>query len=89
MARIKLIVERKPPPPRLEPFDCVICMETIERDPYQPEWLRPPICNHCAWHRSGRLRTRHIPFQHWNDFARLSALVATLEAEAKNVRSAH
>ncbi|UZW54014.1 hypothetical protein NUH86_10755 [Sphingobium sp. JS3065] len=42
--RIKIAIRRKPPLTALEPFECAICQEQIERDPYSPDFQAPPVC---------------------------------------------
>lgn len=88
--RLKLVITRKPPPPPLEPFECVVCQETIKRDPYHPEWERDPICNRCVWHLSNRLQGYHkLPISTWADFQRGHAVIHALEKEIERARHAH
>lgn len=87
--KIKVIVEHRPPPSPLDPFLCVACEGEVERDPYHPEWESPPICNHCNWLLSNRLRTGQLPFEYWAEFRRAYSVLAALEKEIKCARSAH
>lgn len=87
--RIKLRIERKPPPPALDPFECVACQEMVERDPYQPDWERAPICNYCNWRSNNRLQCNQLPFSMWADFRRFYSVMAALEKEIIHVRRGH
>jgi hypothetical protein len=74
--RITLVIERKPEPPALDPFECISCQEMVERDPYHPEWERQPICNRCVWQRPNRLQGYHyLPASMWSDFRRGHAVI--------------
>jgi hypothetical protein len=86
MAKIKLVIKRKPPPPALEPFTCAICEEEIERDPFQPQWIRPPICTHCMWRKQHCVPSRHIPHSMWFDWRRALAVLGALDEEIDNAR---
>lgn len=87
--KIKVVLTRKPPPPPLPDFQCVVCEETVERDPHNPEWERAPICNHCNRMSCNRQQTRQLPFQYWADFRRFYSVAAALEKEIKRARCTH
>jgi len=84
--RIKLVIKRKPPPPHLPSFVCVLCEQEIERDPYHPDHQTPPICYPCEWRGQGRLQTRQLPFRHWTNFRRAYVLLAALDKEIARAR---
>lgn len=88
MVKIKLVITREPTPPPIPSFVCVVCEAEIERDPYNPDWQKPPICMRCAY--SGpRPRLAHVPHEHWGDFFRATALIHAIKKEASNVRRTH
>jgi hypothetical protein len=87
--KIKLEIKRKPPPPPLEPFVCVVCEREVERDPYYPDHQTPPVCHYCEWRGQGRLQTRQLPFRHWTNFRRAYVLLAALDKEITRARHAH
>ena len=87
--KFKLVLKRKPPPPPLPSFVCVVCQEETQRDPYRPELQTPPICHHCEWRGQGRLQTRQLPFRHWTNFRRAYVLLAALDKEIDHARHNH
>lgn len=89
MDRIKLEITRKPPPPALPSFDCILCGNEIDRDPYNPEWQRPPVCFHCSFNTPSRPQMAGVGVAEWADFRRAHALICAIEQEIKRARSTH
>ncbi len=87
--RPRIVIMPRPAPPPLAPFTCVICEAEVERDPYQPDWQRPPICVHCTWRASNRLQSRQLPYEYWAVFRRAYALFAAIDQEIARARCAH
>ncbi|MFT3967615.1 MAG: hypothetical protein QM690_17205 [Sphingobium sp.] len=87
--RIKLVIKRKPLPPPVDPFECVVCQQMIERDPFSPDHEKPPICWPCCWLGQGRLRTRQLPYTLLTPFRAAHALLIALDKEIANARSRH
>lgn len=79
--KIKFEIKRKPPPPALEPFECLGCRKMIERDPRSPDFQAPPICLNCTWVGQGRLQTRQLPYSMWAPFRTAYALLYLLDKE--------
>ncbi|WP_145201310.1 hypothetical protein [Sphingobium sp. B2] len=86
MTRIRLVLKPKPPPPPLPPFECAICEQIIERDPYSPDHEAPPICWPCGWLGQNRLQTHQLPVSMWGPFRAAYALLATLDKEIARAR---
>lgn len=87
MMRIKLEITRKPPPPPLDPFECVVCQEMIERDPHTPEHQEPPVCFRCAI--SVRTQLGGAPHEMWKPLHRAAAILAAMKKEIACARRAH
>lgn len=87
--RIKIVVKRKPPPPPLPSFECVICQKAIERDPYNPEWQRPPICFGCSMNAPTRPQLAGASVAQWGDFYRAHALLSAIKQEIDHARRNH
>ncbi|QUT07946.1 hypothetical protein KFK14_11460 [Sphingobium phenoxybenzoativorans] len=85
-ARIKIEITRKPPPPPLDPFECLACRQMIERDPYTPEFQEPPICWQCAHAIGGRTQLAHLPYEAWGQFRKAQALLNLIKMEVAHVR---
>lgn len=84
--RIKLVITRKPPPPPLDPFECLSCRQMIERDPYSPDFQAPPVCWKCAWSSGGRTQLASLPFSAWGQFRTAQILINLIKQEARHVR---
>lgn len=86
--RLKIVVRRKPEPEPLAvpDFECVVCQRSIKRDPYQPEWEIPPICNACSWHTPTRPQLAWASIDQWSHFRRAHALLCAIEQETKRAR---
>lgn len=87
--RIRLKITRKPPPPALDPFECAICQEMVERDPYSPDFQAPPVCWRCSWAGQNRLQTHQLPFSLWNGFRAAYALLRAMDKEIERARRTH
>lgn len=85
--RIRISIKRKPPPPPLDPFTCAICARETRRDPYSPEWQRPPVCNECCVRSSRRQGLWGVPFELWHGFQAGHALITAINQEAKRARA--
>jgi hypothetical protein len=84
--KIKIKIERKPPPPPLPSFVCAVCENHIERDPYHPEFEKPPICFECAMHVPTRPQLAHVGVERWNEFYRVHALICAINQEVKRAK---
>jgi len=87
--RIKITITRKPPPPALAPFECAICQEMVERDPYSPDFQAPPVCQRCSWTGQNRLQIHQLPFSMWGGFRAAYALLRAMDKEIERARRAH
>lgn len=87
--RLRIVIKRKPPPPALPPFDCAICEQQIERDPYSPNFQAPPVCYACSWSGQNRLQTHQLPFSVWSQFRTAYALLSAMDKEIARARRAH
>jgi hypothetical protein len=86
MDRIKLVIERKPPPPALDPFECLACRKMIERDPYTPDFQAPPVCWACVWAEGGRTQLGDVPFSAWTQFRTVRVIINLIDREAARAR---
>lgn len=87
--RIKITITRKPPPPALPPFECLLCLQMIERDPYSPDFNAPPVCWGCQWRGQNRLQTKQLPYEMWDGFRTAYALLAEIDKEIARARRTH
>jgi hypothetical protein len=88
--RLKFTIKRRPPPPALPPFECVVCEEQIERDPFSPDFQAPPICWSCCWaHGHNRMQTHQLPFEMWSGFRAAYALLKAMDKEIARARRTH
>lgn len=85
----KLEIRRKPPPPALPLFVCILCNQETERDPYNPDWQKPPVCFRCAMNTPKRPQLSGVGVAHWGDFYRAHTLLCALEEETKRARRNH
>lgn len=81
----KLVIARKPPPPALDPFECVICEQMIDRDPYRPEIEESPVCFQCSI-RAPRTQLSGVSVSDWKYFMRASAIFTALKKETSHAR---
>ncbi|MDE1914685.1 MAG: hypothetical protein KGH96_01150 [Sphingomonadales bacterium] len=87
--RIKIVLERKPAPPPLPPFTCVICECETARDPYCPDHERPPVCFGCTIRTPRNPQLAGTDVEHWRPFRTVHALLCAIEQEAKRARYRH
>lgn len=85
--RITFVLTRKPAPPALEPFECLLCRQMIERDPYTPDFNAPPVCWGCQWRGQNRLQTRQLPHELWASFRVAYALLSEIDRETSRART--
>jgi len=85
-AKVKLVIKRKPPPPPLEPFVCVICEQETERDADNPNWQRPLVCNFCAHSSPTRPQLSGASYEQWGNFYRAHALLCAIKKEIDRAR---
>ena len=88
-AKIKLVITKKPKPPALDPFDCVLCEREIKRDPYNPEYERPPVCFRCTMHTPSRPQLAGVGIHDWQNFYRAHSLLCAIKQEIDRARNAH
>ncbi len=84
--RFKIEITRKPPPPPLPSFVCVVCEDEIERDPYNPEFQRPPLCHKCTFNTPSRPQLAHAHVSAWTAFYRAHAIQCAIKQEIHRVR---
>ena len=89
MTDIKFKITRKPPPPPLDPFECVVCQETIERDSWRPELERPPVCFRCSLRVPSRPQLAGAPAEARGDFYRAHAVLCAIKQEIERARRTH
>lgn len=80
-------IKRKPPPPPLEPFECLACREMIERDPFSPDFNAPPVCWRCQWSEDGRTQLASLPFGAWGYFRTAQVLLNCIKKESAHARN--
>lgn len=84
--RLKIEITRKPPPPSLDPFECLACREMVERDPYSPDHNAPPVCWRCSWSAGGRTQLASLPFSAWGQFRTAQVLLNLISKEIADAR---
>jgi hypothetical protein len=87
--RIKLEITRKPPPPPLPSFVCVICETEIERDSWNPNFQREPICFACTMDTPTRPKLAGSTVEQWSNFHRAHALLCAIDMEIARARRHH
>ena len=90
--RPRIIITRKPTPPTPDPFDCLLCHKTVQRDPWNPDFERPPLCFRCSMDVPTRPQLpylSHRSVESWGDFYRAHALLCAIDQEIRNVRRTH
>ena len=86
MGKIKLVIKRKPSPPPLPSFVCVICEKEIERDPYNPDFQKEPICFRCQMNTPTRPQLAGLGVENWGHFCRAHALLCAIKEEIIHAR---
>jgi hypothetical protein len=84
--KIKFEIKRKPPPPALEPFECLVCREMIERDPYRPDLEQFPVCYRCTMRTPTMPQLAGVTIEYWSTFYRAHALLCALKQEIDYAR---
>lgn len=85
----KLIIKRKPPPPPLPSFKCVICENEIERDPYRPDLEEPPVCFRCSMRTTTRPQLAGVGVEQLAQFYRAHSLLCAIKEEISRARRNH
>ena len=88
-AKIKLVITEKPKPPALDPFECILCKKEIERDRYNPEFERPPVCFRCSMNAPTRPQLAGTTVQDWQNFYRAHSLLCAIKQEIDRARRTH
>jgi hypothetical protein len=85
-----IVIRRRPEPPRPPPFECAICVRTVEANQWAMERdfprYRPPVCESCQrhWASMTRLRPSGITRGDHRNLLRLSAITQALNWEIHN-----
>lgn len=82
----KFVLKRKPAPPPLPSFTCVLCQNEIERDPRRPELEEPPVCFRCSIRARTRTKLPNVGVEKWSYFMKAHAIQCAIEEEIKRAK---
>lgn len=88
-SQVKLRITPKPAPPALPSFECVICQNEIERNPYRPDLEEPPVCFRCSIKVPTRPQIAGVSVEHLAIFYKAHAILCAIKSEIEHARRNH